>query len=88
MTPTEFALAARQYCLSSGGSVTSWGRTTSHNAAVGGQPGSRHISWTAVDVVYDNPMPFSDAETLAAHFGLHVIRESSHDHISPLDDPH
>lgn len=81
MTPAEFAEAARNYCLLMGGSVTSWGRTAKHNAAVGGVPDSPHKRWTAADVVYDEVVPVQTRVATAAKFGLQIIFESSHDHL-------
>src|SRR6266581_3714404 len=66
-----------------GMSVTSWGRSTAHNAAVGGKADSQHVDWTAADVVWDDRTR-PDLEGLqreAARWGLEVDREADHDHI-------
>jgi hypothetical protein len=86
MTADVFAQRAREYCLALGGSVTSWGRSTHHNAAVGGDPRSLHLTWRAVDVVYDVTPALSDALAVAAPLGLYVHREGDHDHVRPLED--
>ena len=66
-----------------GMSVTSWGRSQGHNAAVGGRLDSQHLEWTAADVVWDAhqrpELPVLEAE--AAKVGLEVVREVAHDHI-------
>jgi hypothetical protein len=87
MTPDEFSDRARTYCAITGGSVTSWGRTTTHNAAVGGVPRSAHRFWLAVDVVYDAPVAELEAIEIARRLGLRVIREDDHDHVQPLEWP-
>jgi hypothetical protein len=79
----DFALAAYRYCKATGGSVTSWGRTPKHNKAVKGVPNSYHITFKAVDVVYDKRPSLIDAESLAAAQGLRLIREKDHDHLQP-----
>ena len=53
MTKEEFMNAVVDYCRQTNGSVSSWGRTRSHNTKVGGVPTSWHLSWRAADVVYD-----------------------------------
>jgi hypothetical protein len=83
-----FARAVFDYCAATGGSVTSWGRTVSHNAAVGGVPTSLHLRWRAVDVVYDRTVELKLAVAVAAAFDLQVLREADHDHISPVGSEH
>ena len=83
MTVESFAARVRDYCSILRGSVTSWGRTESRNAMVGGVPNSRHLLFLAVDVVYDHPVTVEQAIDLAGSFGLRVIREGDHDHIQP-----
>jgi hypothetical protein len=86
MTVGEFAEAVRAYCLIHGGSVTSWGRTTEHNAKVGGVPGSAHRFFLGLDVVYDAPAPHDHTrDSDAARLGLLVIHEGDHDHLQPGD---
>jgi hypothetical protein len=82
-----FARAVHDYCAATAGSVTSWGRTVAHNAAVGGVPNSMHVRWRAVDVVYDRPLELGLADACAAAFDLQVLRETDHDHISPAGGP-
>ena len=84
MTPLQFADALRAYCMASGSSVTSWGRTPNHNKTVGGVTDSAHLLWIAADVVYDMPgdVPWHDA--LAARVGLMIVHEGDHDHVQPV----
>jgi Peptidase M15 len=76
-----FAEELQRYCMTLGGSVTSWGRTPAHNRAVGGVPNSRHLRWRAADVVYDEPVELHVANATAAAGGLLVLREGDHDHV-------
>jgi len=85
VTRETFAWATWNYCGTLGGSVTSWGRTPRHNAAVGGDPRSLHLDWRAVDVVYDTMPPLDRAQDVARQLGLYVHREGDHDHVRPLD---
>jgi hypothetical protein len=94
MTLGEFAEAAAQYCLMMDGSVTSWGRTTKRNTAVGGAKMSGHRFFRGLDVVYDDPtMLQADHPTypdgvriiIARRLGLKLIPERDHDHLQPLD---
>jgi len=78
---TSFAPRVAGYCTELGASVTSWGRTPAHNAAVGGTPNSRHLAWLAVDVVYDVPQDLETVEAAAKRWDLLVLRESDHDHV-------
>lgn len=85
MDPLSFAARIMAYCASTGGSVTSWGRTSLHNAGVGGVDGSYHLSWLGADVVYDLPaLPLTRRQTSARHVGLEIIAEADHDHLEPL----
>ncbi len=68
-----------------GMSVTSWGRSVAHNAAVGGVSLSKHLDWCAVDVVWDVVPPLEELEEVCVLAGLRVIREQSHDHLEVLD---
>lgn len=82
MTPGEFAYALLAYCAATSASVTSWGRTTAHNAAVGGVADSAHRIWTGADVVYDAGMaPDPVRDLLAARLGLMLVHEGDHDHV-------
>lgn len=88
MTIGDFAEAVSLYCLLHGGSITSWGRSTKHNADVGGVPGSAHRFWRGADVVYDDPTtPTRDTLRLeyARRLGLKIVVEGDHDHLQPLD---
>ena len=84
-SPLIFAAALLAYCSATNASVTSWGRTRAHNAAVGGVPNSQHRAWLAADVIYDAPMPLDDRQTLARLLELRLIPEGDHDHLQPLD---
>ena len=81
MTPIGFASALMAYCYGTGGSVTSWGRTARRNAKVGGHKNSWHLAFLGADVVYDDPVPWATAKSLAGRFGLRVVREKDHDHL-------
>lgn len=93
MTPLEFADALRSYCLATGGSVTSYGRSPAHNKAVGGLPDSAHLLWLAADIVYDAPIDPTLKSRIADRVGLHRIPEkgnvptpdeaADHDHLQP-----
>lgn len=85
MTAGEFAVALRQYCLMLDGSITSYGRTTARNKAVGGVPNSAHRFWVGADVVYDSPVDADVAKETGRRLGLFVLREDDHDHLQPLD---
>ena len=80
----EFATAAYRYGKATGASVTSWGRTPKHNKSLKGVPNSWHLTWKAVDVVYDKVPPLATANQLAESLGLKLIREKDHDHLQPL----
>jgi hypothetical protein len=80
----EFALAAYRYGKATQASVTSWGRTQKHNKAVHGVVNSYHLTWKAVDVVYDKRPTLEAAKKAAADQGLLLIREKDHDHLQPL----
>ena len=83
-SPLLFASSLLAYCSATGASVTSWGRTRAHNAAVGGVRKSQHLAWLAADVVYDAPIPLADRQTLAALLELRLIAEGDHDHLQTL----
>ena len=85
MTVELFARAVRAYCAAARASVTSWGRTPQHNAAVGGAPESPHLWWMGVDVVYDRLQPIEFRRDLAKGLGFTLIVEATHDHLQPAD---
>jgi len=62
-------------------SVTSWIRSKSRNAAVGGAANSRHLLGLAVDVVLDDPGARVFFESHAKTLGLQVIDEGDHLHV-------
>ena len=84
MNPTEFHSSLMAYCYATRASVSSYGRTAIHNAAVGGKANSNHLQWLGADVVYDAPLVKADRDRIARRFGLEVIEESDHDHLEPL----
>lgn len=71
------------YCRRLSGSVSSYGRTVSHNQRVGGVPQSAHQFWLGADIVYDEPVAAPLAEDTARRLGLRMIREPDHDHLQP-----
>ena len=77
----SFEARIRYYCQRTSGSITSWGRTPSHNKAVGGVPDSQHLSWTACDVVYDVKQPISIRQAIAKDAQLQLVEENDHDHL-------
>lgn len=83
MSPLEFAARLIVFCTAATGSVVSWGRTTHHNAVVGGVPGSAHRFWCGADVVYDVTPPLDEAQRAARQLGLALLREGDHDHLQP-----
>ena len=85
MTFSEFCLAARQYAMMTGASVTSWGRTYKHNTDVGGVAYSAHRFWLACDFVYDEPGHEPERIALARRLGLKLLPEGDHHHAQPLD---
>ena len=85
MTGSDFAWRVVSYCEITGASVTSWKRTTAHNAVVGGVAFSAHLLGLAVDVVYDEPGQLIWRTRWAERLGLRLIAEGDHDHLQPLD---
>lgn len=81
MTLDAFALAVASLRRAFAGSITSWGRTPQHNAAVGGVADSQHLNDLAVDIVWDAPVDLAQLTGAAHARGLVVIREGDHDHI-------
>lgn len=65
------------------GSVSSWGRTPAHNAAVGGHPESWHMLWLGMDVVLDDMEKNEGFERDADLLGLEAVFEGDHYHLEP-----
>lgn len=70
-----------QLCRRYAGSITSWIRTPTRNAKVGGTPTSQHITGTAVDIVLDNPKDADNLIKTAKQLGLQAFNEQDHIHI-------
>lgn len=89
MTPSEFHDRLRAYCGRFAASVTSSGRTVTHNRIVGGVERSAHLFWLAADVVYDHTLEavatLEERAEIARRLGLKLIHENDHDHVQPLD---
>jgi hypothetical protein len=85
MSKNEFREAVESFCYRLGGSITSYGRTVRHNAAVKGVPQSAHQFWLAADIVYDDTVDQNLANDTAKRLGLRLIREDDHDHLQPVD---
>jgi hypothetical protein len=83
MTPSEFLSALIVFTIRTHASVTSYGRTSQHNADVGGVPQSAHMYWVAADVVYDGAVPIEYRRECAQRLGLNLIDEGDHDHLQP-----
>ncbi|MDT7040834.1 hypothetical protein [Candidatus Nitronereus thalassa] len=66
-------------------SVTSYKRSASRNAAVGGHPQSRHRMWLGCDVVLDDPGQLMNFQTEAKRQHLRVLDEGDHLHVQPED---
>jgi hypothetical protein len=63
--------------------VSSFGRTRSHNASVGGASSSQHLVWTAADLVPEYPdtmETLSQAASDSQAFG-YVLNEGDHVHV-------
>jgi len=65
-------------------SVTSWIRSPSRNAAVGGVVDSRHLCGLAVDVVLDDGAEKERFKREAVSLRLQVIDEGDHLHVQEL----
>lgn len=62
-------------------SISSFGRTRSHNAAVGGAANSQHLVWTAADLVpLDGDMQGLEYAARQMGFGF-VLNEGDHVHV-------
>jgi hypothetical protein len=81
----EVGTCALVICMKFNASITSWYRTSAHNAVVGGDRRSQHLTGEAIDLEYDEePPPFRDVQKVADRYGCHVVREfgaNPHDHI-------
>jgi len=66
-------------------SITSWYRTEQRNKRVGGRPTSRHLKGLAVDVVYDERLGRAHRGAIAQKYGLVLLHESDHDHVTLKD---
>jgi hypothetical protein len=64
-------------------SGTSWGRTMSHNAQVGGVYHSAHRAWLAVDLIADGPLDETDLVEMGRRLELRVLPEGDHYHVQP-----
>lgn len=85
MTSDQFHDALKTYCALLQASVTSYGRTRTHNGLVGGVAMSAHLFWLAADVVYDSKWPSQYRSDMAARLGLKLIIENDHDHLQPRE---
>ena len=62
-------------------SITSWGRSKKHNAAVEGKPNSRHRLWLAVDIVLDEESDQGFFLEDCKRMGLIAVVETDHIHV-------
>ncbi len=83
MTVGEFATRLAMVASVVPCSVTSWGRSAAHNAAVGGHPDSWHRLWLGADVVLDDPRDRPLFERQCVRLGLRVVDEGNHLHVQP-----
>jgi len=89
LTPLEFAERVLLLKEEIPFSVSSWGRTDVHNAAVGGVSKSAHRRWLGIDVIPDTPSPenFAALSAAAGRLDLEIINEwdaKKHWHIQPM----
>jgi len=77
----EFTIAVLGLAARFRFSITSWGRSVAHNAAVGGHPDSMHLYFLAVDCELDDPLDEPAFVQTAERLGLQVIREPRHLHV-------
>lgn len=85
MTPFEFWDALRAYCAITSASVTSYGRTPTHNVKVKGVFDSPHLWWLGADVVYDAELNPTRREAIARRLNLRCLIEGDHDHLQPWE---
>src|SRR6266446_10137368 len=64
--------------------VTSWWRTTEHNAAVGGLPNSRHLTGDAIDVVWQDETDLPILKVDASRMRIRLVREGDNDNFQTL----
>ena len=78
LTPLEFAERVLLLKELVPFSVSSWGRTETHNTAVGGVPKSAHRHWLAADIIPDDTLSGGAGTLLqiaASRYDLEVIDE-------------
>jgi len=63
--------------------ISSWGRSVSHNKAVGGAAQSQHLLWTAADLVPTGGESMARLEAVARASGFfgYVVNEGDHIHV-------
>jgi hypothetical protein len=83
MSVSEFAEKVARIGLACGFSVTSWGRSATHNAKVGGLDGSYHRLWMAVDGILDQPSDKAEFVHWCRREGISVLDEGDHLHVQP-----
>jgi hypothetical protein len=84
MTPIDFAARIIGLAEKFKFSVTSWGRTYSHNDSVGSvHSDSKHIEWLAVDAILDDPKDAVAFKAAINKIGLGFLDEGTHIHIQP-----
>ena len=62
-------------------SVTSYKRSATRNAMVGGSPKSRHLMWLGMDVILDDSVLTKDFIKACKRQGLRAIDEGDHIHV-------
>lgn len=83
MTFLEFCCAVRTLRRIYGFSVTSWGRTVTHNHKLGGKVNSWHLDDMAVDGVLDRGSDLPGLKLAGAALLLDVVVEDDHVHLEP-----
>jgi len=89
MTLFTFAQTMTRFCRTYHASITSWHRTPSHNAKVGGAPKSQHLDFKAVDIVLDDWTTADLAIGWLLRQGLFVLDEretANHIHVDDRND--